>query len=765
MLMNSSLHKFLPSALAICLMGMSAKAELAAWYPLDEAPAAAAVVAENIASNNASMLGFDPNPLASFISRGDPSARPNLGTSYFLTKGGGLDLGTAGAVQPTDKFTISFWTQPQTLDAFDRFLESQVGNGNDQNGLRIDTGGAGNKVRVLLRDGNGATNSQFTHPVTLKNDGTWYFVAFRYDSAGIDNAPFQVTVLEADGTAVDDAAIAAATAGPATITTGPINAPHARGTLIGVEVPDNPAQPNNLNGALDELAFFENTDANGVLSDQQLADVYNFGPSGAQLINSFTSNLDSVVPGNPATLSWEVNAPFDALTLDDGLGNITDLEPETTAGAGSFEVSPKETTTYWLRATRGDAANVSALRILAGAAPDISQFTTSAPIIQSGGSAELSWVVAGATTLTLSPGDLPLTGETMTEVEPTQTTTYTLSATNPFGTSTAEVTVVVISGPLPTHRYAASFDENTDTAWLDEIDTRDWQLTGALRNSPLVTPSANTNLTAAYSTAGGLNGGATASFQLPEFTAEIWFRPGILSADHQVIFESGGGQNGLAVLITEDALRFIGSAANVRNLDFTIPIDGLNLEDFIQLVISNDAGTDAIEVSIRDTFGTVRTASEVADVIIGNNGAGLLVWAAGALGGDNNLGGRTELPDVTPAGLSGFAGEIAVVNIYGRILETADIEAAFDAVATTVAPPSLLPFAITKIEGPSANSVTLTWNSTVDHLYDAQFSTALQAWFDLEDTVSATESQTTKTFNIPPNQTEFYLRIIDLGLD
>ena len=61
--------------------------------------------------------------------------------------------------------------------------------------------------------------------------------------------------------------------------------------------------------------------------------------------------------------------------------------------------------------------------------------------------------------------------------------------------------------------------------------------------------------------------------------------------------------------------------------------------------------------------------------------------------------------------------------------------------------------------------MTLTWNSIEDHLYDAEFSPALQGWFLLGDTVTATGAQTTKTFSVPPNQSRFYLRIVDLGLD
>ncbi|MGI9243234.1 MAG: hypothetical protein ACR2RV_20720, partial [Verrucomicrobiales bacterium] len=166
-------------------------------------------------------------------------------------------------------------------------------------------------------------------------------------------------------------------------------------------------------------------------------------------------------------------------------------------------------------------------------------------------------------------------------------------------------------------------------------------------------------------------------------------------------------------------------------------------------------------------FGTVRTVSETGiPVVVGNNGAGLFTWASGARGTEEfNLGGGTQLgpfPDL----LTGFAGEIGIVNIYDRILDAAEIEDAFNSVATTVDPPTEVPFAITQIIVPEGNSsMTLTWNSIEDHLYDAQFSVDLQARFNLDDTITATGPETTKTFNIPPGRSEFFLRIVDLGLD
>lgn len=471
------------------------------------------------------------------------------------------------------------------------------------------------------------------------------------------------------------------------------------------------------------------------------------------LITSFTTDTGIASLGNPATLSWAVNEPLDSLVLDDGNGNTTDLVPFTTVGAGSRTVSPTETTTYSMTAIRGGNTNVRSLTIVSGEAPGISSFTASADLLEAGSSVDLSWAVVGANSLVLDPGATDVSGTTTINLTPTATTTYTLTATNGFGSSTADVLVEVLAGPLPTNRNVASGAGNTDGSWLDRLGNRNWGMTGATLNSPLTIPSANTNITAAYTTTGGIAGGATPSFQYPKISAEIWFRPGTLSADHQVIFETGGGQNGLSAMMTASEIRLFGSALDVRTLDVTIPTAGLNLDDFLQLVITNNSETSEYRASVRDTFGNVRTVSETAHIVVGGNGGGLFVWASGALGAsDTNLGGRTEAGDASPIGLTGFTGEIGIVNVYNRILETADIQAAFHRVATIGVGPSGL--AVTEVSFDDASDqLTITWNSINGQAYLVQFSRNLKEdeWFELAGPFTADSEATTEVLNLPPN--------------
>lgn len=77
-----------------------------------------------------------------------------------------------------------------------------------------------------------------------------------------------------------------------------------------------------------------------------------------------------------------------------------------------------------------------------GAVPPINSFTADSLVISSGTQVTLSWNATGASYFVVSPQVGAVRG-TSVKVSPTQTTTYTLAATNQFGRSTANVTITV----------------------------------------------------------------------------------------------------------------------------------------------------------------------------------------------------------------------------------------------------------------------------------------------------------------------------------
>lgn len=77
-----------------------------------------------------------------------------------------------------------------------------------------------------------------------------------------------------------------------------------------------------------------------------------------------------------------------------------------------------------------------------GSAPTIGSFTASAPHVAAGTAVTLTWQATGASYYLVTPQAGPVRGNSVV-VNPTATTTYTLSATNAFGRTKATVTVQV----------------------------------------------------------------------------------------------------------------------------------------------------------------------------------------------------------------------------------------------------------------------------------------------------------------------------------
>jgi hypothetical protein len=84
----------------------------------------------------------------------------------------------------------------------------------------------------------------------------------------------------------------------------------------------------------------------------------------------------------------------------------------------------------------------TAANVPAGATPTISSFSASSQNVSAGMPVTLSWNVTGASYVIVSP-DLGAVRGTSATVSPTQSTTYTLYATNAFGRTTATINITV----------------------------------------------------------------------------------------------------------------------------------------------------------------------------------------------------------------------------------------------------------------------------------------------------------------------------------
>jgi hypothetical protein len=159
--------------------------------------------------------------------------------------------------------------------------------------------------------------------------------------------------------------------------------------------------------------------------------------SGPQILR-FEANPMSVQAGQQVTLSWATSGATSA-SISGGVGTV--------AANGSTTVTPAQTTTYTLTATSSDGKTVtSPLTVTVGAAavPQVLAFTASPVSIDAGASAKVCWQVTGASSISIVPNiGTGLSANDCASVNPTATTTYTLTATNSSGQMQSTVTVYV----------------------------------------------------------------------------------------------------------------------------------------------------------------------------------------------------------------------------------------------------------------------------------------------------------------------------------
>jgi len=139
------------------------------------------------------------------------------------------------------------------------------------------------------------------------------------------------------------------------------------------------------------------------------------------------------------TLNWTVDAAR-TVSISPNVGSVP--------SSGWTKVIPTASTTYELTAvnTFGSVkkeVTVAVGVLTDGTAPIIRSFTATPTGISQGGTSNLSWNVNGATLYIIDQGiGVPASKYTQA-VSPAETTSFTLTAINSYGTDNATVTVSV----------------------------------------------------------------------------------------------------------------------------------------------------------------------------------------------------------------------------------------------------------------------------------------------------------------------------------
>jgi len=190
-------------------------------------------------------------------------------------------------------------------------------------------------------------------------------------------------------------------------------------------------------------------------------------------ISAFTATPALVIAGNPSALGWTVTGAT-SLAINQGLGTVT---------GSSVSVTPSTTTIYTLTATNPFGSSTATVTVTAGKPPTVTNFRGIPAMIAPGQSTTLSWTPTGSPAISISPAIGPVTG-TSVKVSPTATTTYTITATNPFGSTTASTTVPVGTAPAIT-----SFTASTAKVVAGQPVTLNWAVTGSPTVDLSISPS------------------------------------------------------------------------------------------------------------------------------------------------------------------------------------------------------------------------------------------------------------------------------------
>ena len=285
------------------------------------------------------------------------------------------------------------------------------------------------------------------------------------------------------------------------------------------------------------------------------------------LINNFTATPAGIKAGASSVLAWNLSDPTAILSIS-GIGQVT---------GSSLTVKPATSTIYMLTATSlGGSAEGSSTAMATvtvyNQPPSIASFIAAATTITPGSSTRLSWAVSNATSLSISPGVGTVTGSGVI-VKPATTTTYTLTATNAFGSVAAQVTVLIASGTLPTIKdfFADSYtmsavgsntlhwytDNGTGTTLTVSDGSKTTPVTGA--SSLAVSPSQTTAYTL---TAANSAGSVSATFTVTVCASDglAWKRTMVYGFG-QVLAEQQAGQPGTLFIMSD----YVGSPGLITN--------------------------------------------------------------------------------------------------------------------------------------------------------------------------------------------------------
>lgn len=206
----------------------------------------------------------------------------------------------------------------------------------------------------------------------------------------------------------------------------------------------------------------------------------------------------------------------------------------------------------------------------------------------------------------------------------------------------------------PTFNWDASNPGATAGQWSADVGSQQWTVTGATQTTPTTSLP---GIQGAFQVGAG-DSITSSSFQTiaggnpsnEDLSMELWFRPTSMSGGQQVLFETGGNQTGLSILLDDSQLLFrVKDGGSSLTLSYDL---GSDPSEFFQVAITMPLGGTA-NLYVDGLLADSGDASGISDWT--NNGGAALGSVNGQIGG--NVGGDLD-------GFGNFVGELSLLRFY-----------------------------------------------------------------------------------------------------
>ncbi|NOZ62105.1 MAG: PEGA domain-containing protein [Calditrichaeota bacterium] len=286
-------------------------------------------------------------------------------------------------------------------------------------------------------------------------------------------------------------------------------------------------------------------------------------------IEEFELTPDSIQSGQNAVLHWQVSGQGARVIIDQGIGEV--------GLSGNQNVSPEISTLYTVYATNsaGTVSRSAFLKVgqrdpITTDPPIIQNFTVEPDSIEQGQTATLRWSVSGENLhVIIDQGIGEATPEGQINVSPDVSTQFTLYATNPGGTVSRKVQLVVAEKqPSPPDPPTISLTANPLEVLVNEPITLTWTSENANVVMIDFTPQA------------GLNGEYQLTFSQPgEYVI------------HAVAYGDGGSaQAQVTVTVRDFDAPNLDFSATPAEVDFGDPVVVTWQSDGFQVIIDQGIG-------------------------------------------------------------------------------------------------------------------------------------------------------------------------------